>query len=111
MRRPGQAALLLGVLSFVKGVQAGDGLPTHLVSANDGAAMVLIPAGEFYYGEDPQKRLALLRRIREPAVSFFSSEARPEIKRLGAYYIDRFEVTNEQYARFLRATGHRPPRY
>lgn len=48
--------------------------------------MVLIPAGEFLFGETGT------------------------IHYLKAFYIDRFEVTNEQYKSFVDATGHQPPR-
>ena len=57
------------------------------------ASMVLVPAGEFLMGSDagdpdehPQRRVYL-----------------------DAYEIDKYEVTNVQYRRFLLATGHEPP--
>jgi iron(II)-dependent oxidoreductase len=56
-------------------------------------AMVLVSAGEFVMGDDvglanerPAHRLSL-----------------PD------YYIDKYEVTNEQYARFCKETGHPVP--
>ena len=33
------------------------------------------------------------------------------IRQLSAYEIDRYEVTNIQYQRLIKATGRRPPRY
>lgn len=57
------------------------------------ASMVLVPAGGFLMGSDtgdpderPQRRIYL-----------------------DAFEIDRYEVTNLQYRRFLVATGHEPP--
>lgn len=55
--------------------------------------MVLIPAGEFVMGDDggdPDERPA--HRVN-----------------LGAYYIDKFEVTNGQYKLFCEKTGKKPP--
>jgi formylglycine-generating enzyme required for sulfatase activity len=58
-------------------------------------SMVYIPAGDFLMGsgsgrdnEQPQRQVYL-----------------------DAYEIDRYEVVNEQYYRFVFATGRRPPRY
>lgn len=56
-------------------------------------AMVLIPAGMFYRGTD--ERLA--------------DEGPRHSVDLPAFWIDRFEVTNFQYARFLRETRRRGP--
>lgn len=56
------------------------------VLATETGDMVLVPAGKFLFGKD-----------------------RVEIT-LPAYYIDRTEVSNEAYAKYLAATGHsRPP--
>lgn len=49
--------------------------------------MVLIPAGEFFCGPGQDK------------------------KDLEAFYIDVFPVTNEDYRRFIEASGYRPPRF
>ncbi len=57
--------------------------------------MVEIPAGEFLMGTDRPRS---------------AEQDRPEHKRsLPAYRIDKYPVTNAQYARFVAATGHRPP--
>jgi len=55
---------------------------------------VLVPAGEFIMGSDNgQVNERPARKIRLPT-----------------FYIDRFKVTNAQYARFVRETGHPAPR-
>jgi formylglycine-generating enzyme required for sulfatase activity len=68
------------------------GVEDKLAQALD-ASMVLVPAGEFLMGSDagdlderPQRRVYL-----------------------DAFEIDRYEVTNLQYRRFLLATGRQPP--
>ncbi len=58
--------------------------------------MVLIPAGEFLMGA-PEEAGGL-------------PDERPQRKvYLAPYWIDRFEITNDDYAAFVRATGHRIP--
>ncbi|MFQ6043141.1 MAG: formylglycine-generating enzyme family protein, partial [Candidatus Poribacteria bacterium] len=65
------------------------------IVGKDGAEMALIPPGEFLMGsadtegnedEHPQHRIYV-----------------------GAFYIDRHEVTNAQYRRFIEETGYREP--
>ena len=60
------------------------GLPREIIG-KDGAPMVLVPAGEFLYGDDNQ-------RISLPA-----------------FYMDKYEVTTTLYAKFLQATGRKEP--
>ena len=55
------------------------------VSGRDGRSMVFVPTGEFLFGPD-----------REKAVT-------------GAFYIDRYPVTNAEYKKFVEATGHEHP--
>ncbi|HYO64329.1 MAG TPA: SUMF1/EgtB/PvdO family nonheme iron enzyme [Pyrinomonadaceae bacterium] len=56
-------------------------------------AMLLVPAGAFTFGDDAHE----------------SPERPAHEVTLPDYYIDKFEVTNEQYARFCEATGHPRP--
>ena len=56
--------------------------------------MVYIPAGEFIMGNNG---------------GFPEDETPQHTVYLDAYYIDKDEVTNKQYQKFVRATGHRPP--
>ena len=58
--------------------------------------MLLIAAGEFAMGSDAPDS----NRDEKPAHTVFIS----------AFYIDRCEVTNAEYRRFVLATGHTPPR-
>jgi len=53
--------------------------------------MVYVPAGEFIIGWD--------------------KENRPVQISTGAFYVDKYEVTNENYKKFIDATGHRPPKH
>ncbi|MBU2568225.1 MAG: SUMF1/EgtB/PvdO family nonheme iron enzyme [Elusimicrobia bacterium] len=63
------------------------------ITGRDGAEMVLIPAGEFTMGSDGG-----------------DSDEKPAHKvYLDAYYIDKYEVTFEQYDKFCEATGRTKP--
>jgi formylglycine-generating enzyme required for sulfatase activity len=71
------------------------GVVVEAVEADDATEMVIVPAGEFWMGADdrdddekPRRRVYLDR-----------------------YAIDRYEVTNAQYRRFVDATGHATPRF
>lgn len=68
--------------------------PTEM-AAKDGAPMVLIPAGEFWMGLAEGEGLD----DEQPRHKVF----------LEAYYIDKFEVTIERYAKFLALTGWEKP--
>lgn len=58
-------------------------------------SMVQIPAGTFLMGTNSDRA---------------DAQDRPQHKvDLPAYWIDRYPVTNAQYARFVAATAHRPP--
>ena len=60
---------------------------------NDGAEMVLIPAGEFLMGSDDRDA----RDDEKPVHPVY----------LGAFYMDKYEVTIGRYKQFVRVTGHR----
>ena len=65
------------------------------IIGKDGAEMVLIPAGSFATGsndgDDDEK----------PVHTVY----------VDAFYMDKYEVTNAQYRKFMQATGHREPDY
>ena len=63
------------------------------VRATDGAEMVFVPAGSFAMGTSHG----------------YPCEGPVHKVTLGAFYIDRYEVTNSQYMKFVRATGHALP--
>ena len=64
-----------------------------VIVGRDGAAMVLIPAGDFVMGSQT------------------AGEAPPHRVYLDAFYMDRLEVTNARYQIFVQATRHRPPQH
>jgi formylglycine-generating enzyme required for sulfatase activity len=64
--------------------------PPATIVGNDGAEMVLVPAGEFIMGSEKY------------------DEEKPQHQvYLDAFHIDKYEVTNTLFQRFVQATGHR----
>lgn len=63
------------------------GLPREIMTEPDRAVMVLVPKGLF-------KGVKVLKKKREPFE-----------KNITTFYIDKYEVTNEQYCRYLNAGG------
>ena len=61
--------------------------------------MVLIPAGAVRLGTDDKTDLT------------FGTEADTRTVFVAAFYIDKYEVTNRQYAEFRAETGHRKPKF
>ena len=60
--------------------------------------MVLVPVGEFLMGsadDDPDA---------------YKDEKPQRRVHLESFYIDKYPVTNEQYAKFIKATGHKNPK-
>ena len=84
------------VLIFVmwNPLQAAEDYPKE-ITARDGAPMVLVPAGEFWMGL--------------PEGEGLDDEQPRHRVYLDAFYIDKFEVTTERYAKFLAASGWEKP--
>ncbi len=70
------------VLEQLVRLRAAAEKPEEIVWAKDGAEMVLVSGGEFPYGQFNQ------------------------ICDVPTFYVDKYEVTNEQFARFVEATGY-----
>jgi formylglycine-generating enzyme required for sulfatase activity len=76
-----------------KSVQGASVTTAEEMTGQDGAPMVLVPAGDFIMGS-----------------SDGASDEKPVHRvYLDAFYLDRFEVTISQYAKFLQTTGRKPP--
>ncbi len=87
--RAGTVAALLLVVA-VAGFRTIAREPAAEITGEDGAPLVLVPAGTFTMGDDEEA----------PKRDVF----------IDAFYMDRFEVTTSRFARFLTATGSvRPP--
>lgn len=71
--------------------QVGIELPKEIIGS-DGASMALIPSGEFQMGSDENE-----------------SEKPIHTVYLDSFCMDKYEVTNAQYRKFVQATGHKEP--
>lgn len=73
------------------------------VSSKDQKEMVLVPAGEFVMGTNKVDTEGTNKKI--GSVKPLYLDQHPERKlSLGAFYMDKYEVTNEEYYKFLQAT-------
>ena len=83
-------------------------LPQTVISPIDGAEMVLVPEGEFTMGIS-QEELYQILMLDERQNPVYVTETPARTVRLKAFYIDRYPVTNYQYRKFIKHTGHRHP--
>lgn len=86
-------------------------LPAVWHNHRDNSEMVLIPAGEFIYGINKAVLDSFLTALSTPLLPVFESQLPSRVINLPSFYIDKFEITNSQYRRFVDATGHREPRF
>jgi formylglycine-generating enzyme required for sulfatase activity len=84
---------VLMALTFVAGVAGPAQAQQQEITGNDGAPMVLVPAGEFTMGSNEGN----------------DDEKPVHQVSLDAYYLDKYEVTVGQYAKFLEARGVNGP--
>jgi len=66
-----------------------------VICEKDGKEMIYVPAGDFLMGSDESLK----------------NEQPVHTVHVEAFYIDRYPVTNEEYKRFVDATGHPAPCY
>lgn len=106
----------MGAHSLLRSVSAGGFLFTVLGLAFWGwwewrarEGMVFIPAGPFRMGVAGEG--ALVRLIEDPTGDrrTLHDERVEHVEQTEAFYLDRYEVTNAQYARYVLATGARAP--
>ncbi len=69
------------------------GPSTTTTPKSDLYGMILIPEGEFIMGSD--------ERLKDERPAY--------VVYLNTFYIDKFEVTNEDFKKFIESTGHPPP--
>ncbi len=72
--------------------------------------MVYVPAGDFYMGSNEVDTEAKSLQYGSK-IPLFANERPMHKVYLPAFYIDKYEVSNNRYKRFVDATGHEPPPY
>ena len=80
-------------------------LPTAIISPIDEKEMVLVPAGEFLMGTDEIDDEKTHLKIGAVKPLFLDQHPIRKIS-LDSYYIDKYEVTNEEYKKFLDLSGY-----
>jgi len=77
--------------------------------------MIEIPAGKFLMGSSDEEIVKVVRELGGgelgPDVGWFAAERPQHEVYLDEYYIDKYEVTNEQYKAFIQSTGRAMPRH
>jgi len=85
------------------------------ITGEDGVTMVLIPAGEFQMGtgssEIPQLILWAKDWYPDANADLFENETPRHKVYLDVFYMDKYEVTNALYKKFMDATRHETPKY
>lgn len=86
-------------------------LPDAIMNSVDGSEQVKIPAGEFIYGINKKDREELLKEMKSEVDEIFQYEFKQTNISLPTFYIDKYEVSNEQFLKFLDATGYTIPKW
>lgn len=102
--------LALCLIILVMLLPSAYGQNRDIYTPRDESTMVFIPAGSFTMGID-KATLEKAYKYDGYRVDIFESELHKKNMHLPGFYIDKYEVTNRQYEKFMRETGHRMPRY
>jgi len=85
--------------------------PATVFTEKDGAEMVYVPPGEFIQGTSSEEVLRYLQLFPLRNPSEYDNERPNRAVTLDGYYIDRLEVSNAQYKKFLAESGYVPKAY
>ena len=78
---------------------------TEITHQKDESTMVLVPEGEFIMGTS-DSQLDEITRGNQTLRELFKHEQPQHTVYLDAFYIDKYEVTNAQFEKFVNATGY-----
>ena len=117
---PGEHTLSLSKMGYepaVRKVQIESGTKKVDVqlAGLDLSDMVKIPAGPFLMGSSDAETEKVVRDLGGgelgPDILWFAAEKPQHKATVKAFYIDKYEVTNAKYKRFIQATNHPAPRH
>ena len=102
-------------IEFVIDIEPLRGELPNTVRGDDGAEMVLVPAGEFWMGSEQIVVDEFVKACKNACPWYINCDCKNlgqrELPRhrvhLDAFYIDRYEVTNDAFTRFVDASRHR----
>jgi formylglycine-generating enzyme required for sulfatase activity len=106
------SGLMKSIVKPEERISGSISLPATVRSLKDDAEMILIQRGTFIYGINAQRRDSIIKSLSEAYSPVFREELPEKTIYLPSYYIDKYEVTNRQFEKFLKETGYkRKPRY
>lgn len=94
--------ILLGMMCLL-GILAAGELTAAEEKKEKYPDMILIPAGEFIMGDNTRYNWSFL-------LAYNLYDGPEHTVYLDDFYIDKYEVTNKQYKKFMEETGHSTPR-
>ncbi len=106
--------LTILVVSPFGGYPSSNAISHSIEEIPDSRDMVLIPAGEFIMGSSDEETEKVYKEYghRGDFVGYDFKKERPRRNiYVKAFYMDKYEVTNAQYQKFIDATGEPPPRH
>lgn len=81
---------------------------THEIRTADGLRMVYMPGGSFIMGSSKREIKKMHESFRSN-LDYYEHEMPQKKVKVGSFYISKYEITNAQYYKFTKQTGHRVP--
>ncbi|MEL6429913.1 MAG: SUMF1/EgtB/PvdO family nonheme iron enzyme [Planctomycetota bacterium] len=106
-------SIALATLLLAPGPNAGDDTPFVDASKTPPPGMLMVKPGRIKMGSTPKEVTDVLEmsKSHHGPVRLFDGETPQHSVTVGAFAIGKFEVTNEQYEAYARATKAKPPEH
>jgi formylglycine-generating enzyme required for sulfatase activity len=92
----------LWAIPFFLAFLPANSLSQTILKRNAPKGMAFIPGDTFWMGTDPVKVPDLLRMFNVRRVEIFNDELRNHTVTIDAFYLDKYEVTNDRFAAFIK---------
>lgn len=103
----GTAAVLLGVFFYF----LPQGVLAEVKGTDANSGMVLIPEGPFTMGSTAKDIQWVAEKFFSASLEWYQDETPAHQVDLAAFYIDKYEVSNEEYLKFRETVPGRAPKY